>query len=124
MSKKYLYVIILALIASNGYFLYQTYLWQKEWFEQLATTVDIEQIFMEQTDFSVTYDGLLSGENSSDYMVTKPHEHASKYGIDLQALKRGDTLLYFRDGEFIGSSKSNLSASEPSLLRIVNNLFD
>ncbi len=137
MNKKYLYLIIAMLIASNGYFVYSSYTWQNEWHEQFLTTFDVETMFQENELCKVTYDGLLQSEHAQKYQKTQPHPEAIEASgflsevikgvvpddtevpsllIDKQALRRNETLFYFSNGAYLGSSKAKLTSSGPWLL--------
>lgn len=137
MKKKHLYLIITMLLASNGYFIYSSYTWQNEWFEQLTTTFDVETMFQENELCKVTYDGLLQSEHSQKYKKAQPHPEAIEASgflsevmkgvvpddteapsllIDEQALRRNETLFYFNNGAYLGSSKAKLVSSGPWLL--------
>ena len=142
MSKKNLYVIITMLIVSNGYFIFSTYTWQNEWFEQFVTTFDVETMFKENELCKVTYDGLLQSDYAHKYQKTTPHDEAIRMAksmsvaltkvsfeeveanpmhLDMQALKRGETLFYFNKGAYLGSSKAELLSGGPWLLQLFVN---
>lgn len=82
-------------------------------------TSEIENVFKEQEGCVITFEGLLSSEHAGLYTIAEPHNAALELGVDQGALLRGKTLLYFKNGEYAGSSKTDLATEVPWLLRLV-----
>ena len=118
--------IMIALVLSNGFFIYQTLFWQRQAVEQIVTTSYVEELF-KKASCHIDTGGVETLNSTSpeyakriDLSQDKQEFYSKNNDYTAYSVGAGHTLLIFKQGSYVGSRLQDVPEFGPWLLKLVN----